>query len=364
MVRDLAARVKEKFGVPRERLMVTFSHTHSGPVIAEDHTIDMYGLDAESAKAVVEYARALPDRFLQAIGAAIATIEPCRIEYGIGKASFAINRRQYLQTGIVIGLNPIGPVDHNVPVLRIARADGTTRAVLFGYACHNTTLALQQLCGDYAGYAQAYLEQHMPGVAALFVAGCGADANPNPRRKIEDAEAHGKALADAVAAVLGRPMRPIAGPVGAAFEETPLTLSAPPSRQELEKQLSDQNVYVQRRARRLLNILDTQGTIPVTYPYPVQVVKFGDALVLAALAGEVVADYSLRLKYELGADHTWVIGYANDFCAYIPSLRILKEGGYEGGDSMVYFGFHGPWAPTVEEDVIAAVHKLLAGLKK
>ncbi len=364
MVQELAARVKEKFGVPRERLLVTFSHTHSGPVIAEDRTIDMYGMDAANVQVVAEYSRALPERFLEAIGAALANLEPCRLEYGIGKASFAINRRQAVQTGTIIGTNPAGPVDHDVPVLRVTRQNGAVKAVLFGYACHNTTLALQKICGDYAGYAQGYLEQRMPGVTALYVAGCGADANPSPRRRIEDAEAHGKALADAVAAVLGGAMQPLAGPVTAAFEETTLEFTPPPTKEQLEKQLADQNVYVQRRARRLLGILQTQGAIPVKYPYPVQVIKLGDGLLLTALAGEVVVDYSLRLKRELGKDRTWVIGYANDFCAYIPSLRVLKEGGYEGGDSMVYFGFHGPWAPTVEENVIAAVNRLLASLKK
>ena len=79
---------------------------------------------------------------------------------------------------------------------------------------------------------------------------------------------------------------------------------------------------------------------------------------MPALGGEVVADYSLRLKHELGRDRTWVIAYANDFVAYIPSLRVLREGGYEGGDSMVYFGHHGPWAPPVEEDIIRSVHRL------
>ena len=365
MVRDVAARVKAKFGVPRERLLVSFSHTHSAPVIDADRTIDMYGLGAAQAEVVAEYSRALPGLFLDAVGQALGSLEPCRLEHGIGAAAFAINRRQPLPTGVVIGTNAAGPVDHDVPVLRIARADGTIKAVLFGYACHNTTLALQQICGDYAGYAQAALEERMPGAVALFIAGCGADQNPHPRRRIEDAENHGRALAGAVSAVLGGPMAPVAGPIRAAYEETTLTFSAPPSRAAIEKQLADPNIYIQRRARRLLQVLDARGALPVEYPYPVQVLKFGDGLLMAALAGEVVVDYSLRLKRELGGkERAWIVGYANDFCAYIPSLRVLKEGGYEGGDAMVYFGFHGPWTSTVEEDVVAAVHRLAARVKE
>jgi hypothetical protein len=67
----------------------------------------------------------------------------------------------------------------------------------------------------------------------------------------------------------------------------------------------------------------------------------------------VVVDYSLRLKKELGP--LWVTGYANDVMAYIPSLRVLKEGGYEGATSMVYYGMPTVWSPRVEDLIVAAV---------
>jgi len=68
----------------------------------------------------------------------------------------------------------------------------------------------------------------------------------------------------------------------------------------------------------------------------------------------VVVDYALRLKKELGA--VWVAGYSNDVMAYIPSLKVLKEGGYEGGGAMVYYGLPAVWAPRVEEMIVDAVH--------
>jgi hypothetical protein len=72
----------------------------------------------------------------------------------------------------------------------------------------------------------------------------------------------------------------------------------------------------------------------------------------------VVVDYDLRLKRELGGEKLWVGAYCNDVFAYIPSLRILKEGGYEGGDAMVYYGQPRPFAPTIEETIIGKVHDL------
>ena len=86
-----------------------------------------------------------------------------------------------------IGVNPNGPVDHDVPVLKVAAKDGSLRAVLFGYACHNTTLGgdFYRIGGDYAGYAQAEIEQAHPGATALFVMLCGGDQNPNPRGTLD-----------------------------------------------------------------------------------------------------------------------------------------------------------------------------------
>jgi hypothetical protein len=247
--------------------------------------------------------------------------------------------------------------------MKITRTDGTVKAILHTYACHNTTLDINQFCGDYAGFSQAFLEQKLPGAVALFMAGCGADANPNPRRRLELAQQYGEELGAAVLAVLREPLREVHGPIRAAYEEIPLAFSTPPGREQIARQLDSSNVYEQRRARRLLATLDQEGALPATYPYPVEVWRFGDGLEMPVLGGEVVVDYSLRLKEELGAG-TWVVGYANDFMAYIPSLRVLREGGYEGGDAMVYFGHHGPWAPEIEEQIVQAVHRLDANCRK
>ncbi len=361
VVGRLVEIARSRFGVPRERLMVTFSHTHCGPVIGTDRLIDMYGLNEEQMGLVDAYTAALPERILDAVRLAIGQMEPCRVEWGVGKASFAVNRRQYTTNGVVGGVNPIGPVDHDVPVLKVSRPDGSVLAVVHGYACHNTTLQFYKFSGDYAGFSQAFLEAKLPGTVALFVAGCGADANPHPRSELRLAQQYGEELGEAVLAVMRQQMRDVTGPIEAKLEEIPLALSSPPSRAEIEKQLDSPSVYEQRRANRLLAVLDAQGKLPETYPYPVQVWRFGKELVIPVLAGEVVVDYSLRLKHEFGRDRTWVIAYASDFVAYIPSLRVLREGGYEGGGSMVYFGHHGPWTPAIEDDILRTVRKLGGG---
>jgi hypothetical protein len=363
LVNDTAARAREKFQLPRERLMVTVSHTHSGPVL-QDRLQHMYGLDETQTRLLMEYSKTLPDLFIQAIASALNDLQPCRVEWGVGRAGFAVNRRQYTLGGVINAANPIGPVDHDVPVMKISRPDGSIKAVVHGYACHNTTLNLQKFSGDYAGFSQAHLEEELPGATALFVCGCGGDANPLPRGTVELAQKYGAELAEAVLAAARQPLTELKGPIRVAFKEVSLALSAPPTRAEVEKQLQDANVHIQRRAKLLLKTLDEKGALPTTYPYPIQAWQFADGMHMIALGGEVVVDYSLRLKYEFGRDRTWVIAYANDVCAYMPSLRVLREGGYEGAESMIYYGHHGPWSPTIEGDIMRTVHELATPTKK
>ena len=68
------------------------------------------------------------------------------------------------------------------------------------------------------------------------------------------------------------------------------------------------------------------------------------------LGSEVVVDYSLRFKREFaGAAGVWVAGYSNDYAGYVPSLRVLKEGGYEAAAG---------WAESVEERIASKVQEL------
>jgi hypothetical protein len=162
--------------------------------------------------------------------------------------------------------------------------------------------------------------------------------------------------------VLAGKMKPVSGPLSTAYEEIELPLAALPSREEIEKNAQSTNRFEASRAGLLLAQWERDGKLRADYPYPVQAWRFGSELLFITLGGEVVVDYSLRLKRELGRttqeSATWIAGYANDVMAYIPSRRVLREGGYEGAGAMVYYGLPSPWAPEVEERIIAAVHKL------
>jgi len=261
--------------------------------------------------------------------------------------------------GVGFGIKPNGPVDREVPVLRIERADGSLKAVVFGYACHCTTIAgaaLYAVSGDWAGHAQARLEQTYPGATALFITGCGADANPNPRGSMLFAHAHGLQLAGAVARALTEPMRPVTGPIHAAFDRAELPLEKTPGKDFYEAKLKVP--ATQRFAQRQLDILARGEALMTSYPAPLQVLRFGDAFTLVGISGETCVDYSLRLRRELPDERLWVAGYCNDVFAYVPSARILIEGGYEADSSTMSYNLPTRFAPAVEDTLVGKVLEL------
>lgn len=347
---NVGARVARETGMTREQILLNSSHTHCSPVVRGCAPL-AYDFSPAQQKDVDDYAKVLEDKLVKVIVSASKSLKPAQLSYGEDRATFAINRRGRI--------NPDGPVDHTVPVLKISDPAGELQAVLFGYACHNTTLAYFEFCGDYAGFAQIELEKKYPGVTALFMLGCGGDANPDPRGTRELAEQHGRSLASAVTRALAAPLKPLHGPLKVQFERTDLLFVKPPSREELLAQQGQGDIYSQRLTNHLLKQLEQQGSIPDSYPFSVQVIEFGKDLTLIGLGGETVIDYAIRLHEEFADRKIWVAGYCNEVFAYVPSERVLKEGGYEGGGAMKYFGIHGPFQPGLEDRIIRLIHSLL-----
>lgn len=362
-----------RLGIPASHLLINASHTHSGPMI---RLIPPFrsGQQARAAYASVpeeeqgtyiqatqQYRQKLSLKVLEAARSAGEGLQEVKLYHGKSRCGFAMNRRLPTDRGFINSPNPEGPVDHEVPILEVRGGNGKPLAIAFGYACHNTVLGFMNWSGDYAGWAQQYIEEEHPGSVALFVTGCGGDQNPYPRRQEVWAERHGRSLATAVEAALQGPVHSLKDSLSAAFTRVDLDYAPAPDRATLESRLASKDRYEKRHAAFLLEYLEATGSLPDSYPYPVQVVRLGQELTLFALGGEVVVDYSLRLKEEFGKGHVWVAGYSNDVMGYIPSLRVLQEGGYEGGGAMRYvrsIPHPGSWAESVEDRILETVRRL------
>ncbi|MEW5979374.1 MAG: neutral/alkaline non-lysosomal ceramidase N-terminal domain-containing protein [Acidobacteriota bacterium] len=346
----VAARVRSEYHIARKDLLLSASHTHCGPVVARMLAVAYDDMNGDHWREVDRYTKELEDRIVAVVGRAIRNLAPARLSFGRTSAGFAANRRQ---AG--------GPIDPDVPVLRVDGEKGVLRAVVFGYACHAVTLDgdFYQFHGDYPGVAQEWLEKRHPGALALFLAGCGGDINPKPRGSLAITQQHGEALAQAVNKTLSSSMQRLHGVLRSAWEEFPVRFAPPPTREDLNRRVSDQDKYVRSHARKMLAVLDRNGRLPPEYPYPLQVWQVGSDLTWVAMAGEVVVDYVLRLQKELAGRQLWVSAYCNDVFGYIPSLRVLGEGGYEGGGAMLYYVQPGPFDSSIEETIVRKVHELV-----
>ena len=351
-VRDaVVKRLKAEKRIAPERVAICSTHTHSAPWL-QGYLRNLFGgpLPPEQQAHVERYTRELTDALATVALKALADRRPATLSRGQGQAAFAANRR-----------TKGGPSDHDLPVLFVTDLEGNLRALFASYACHCTTLGgdFNEICGDWAGYAAEDLERDHPGAIALVGLGCAGDANPSPRPGLDLAKQHGQEIAVEVgrlwtvgqasrrplvrgrdARMAGETPAPLLGPVVGKLvcraKKFELPLETLPTRAEWEIRARETN-YIGSHARINLARLDHGEKLPVKVPYLVQTWTFGDGLAMVFLSGEVVVDYSLRLKREFAADRLWVNAYANDVPCYIPSERVLKEGGYEGATSMIYY---------------------------
>jgi len=361
----VASRLETSHGLPRSAVMVNVSHTHCSPFI-EGYLEGLREFPASVREEITTYRLWLEDRLTEVAAKALDALRPVSLAASEDSADFAVNRRNNPADQVPerrAAGTLVGPVDHRVPVLTLRAPDGKLVAVVTSYACHNTTLNFFQWHGDYAGVAQRELETRHPGAIALFASGCGADSNPLPRGDLTFVETYGRALADAVDRAMAKPQKTVSGRFASAWKDLPLAFDHAPTSEELTAAAASTQAIDRLWARRMQARL-RKGPLPSSYTYPLQAWQIGEIAWLA-LGGEVVVDYSLRLRRE-NAGNLWVLGYSNDVMAYIPSERVLTEGGYEGQTSMKVYDHPSGWKPGLEEQIseaAAALLKTVSGAK-
>ena len=358
--RELFDRLTAKTGLQRRQVLVNFSHTHSAPIIGASDLF-RYPMPEEDRQATLAYTARLYDQLADAARAALADLRPATLAWGSGKCGFVRNRRLYDASGAYRGMgpNPDKPVDDVVPVLRVNSPEGRLRAIVFGCACHPVTLGQEslELSGDYPSFAQEEIEASNPGVQAMFVQGCGADANSNPRcgpDAKKNVRLQGQSLAAEVRRVAEGPLAPVRGPLQVKFNEVDLPLKPMPPAAELKKMSGT----LAHNAKRMLAALEQGEPLPTHHKHPLALWQFSADLTFVALSGEVVSGYVPLVKQAMGADRVWIAGYSNEVDGYLPDAAIVAEGGYEARGLVADIGFYSAQAEGV---LVQAVAELAAG---
>ena len=350
MVNEVAARLRKKAGIRRDRVALTFSHSHTTPKVngASDNIFSS-PIPPEHQRHIDQYTRELTDHLERVALAALADRQPARLDWAIGRVGFAKNRR-----------TPGGPVDHDLPMLVVRTVNGKqVRAIYVSYACHCVTLSHNKISGDWAGYAQELISRRFPGAVGMVSIGAGSDSNPDSGvtgNNTEAAIAQGAQIADEVQRLMTGPLQKITGKLTTQLQTIDLPLNDLPTREQWQT-MARQGGAIGYNAQTMLDRLDRGEPLMTKIDYPIQTWSFGDGLSMVFLAGEVCVDYALRLKRELNRDALWINAYSNDFCSYIPSERLVKEGGYGGGAEIPYFALPATLKAGLEQPIIDEVKR-------
>lgn len=347
--------IQKKYGLSKAQIILNSSHTHTGPVL-QYALFDIYPLDDAERKKIEKYSVELRDQVVALVGKSLQDMENVQVYSENGVARFQVNRRNNVEATqeYITDLN--GPNDYAVPVIKVEKQDKSLMAIVFGYACHPTVLSLNEWSGDYPGFAQIQLEKSHPGVQAMFFQGGGADQNPIPRRTIALARQYGHDLAASVERVLEEEMKPLESNLLTAYTEVDLGLNQSPTIEELTRFCEVTSGYQKRWGERMLKEAKSGKKFRESYPFPLQIWKVGDQPIFV-LGGELLVGYTIRLKEIFGYD-SFVMGYSNDVMSYIPTARVLHEGGYEGAAAQVVYGMPATWTYDIESDIIHGMVEL------
>jgi hypothetical protein len=187
---------------------------------------------------------------------------------------------------------------------------------------------LRRLGGLRARAARA----RQPGATALFITGCGADQNPEPRGSVELSRKYGEELAAPFRRRWTQPGHEITGSIRVAMEEVPLALQ-PLTRADLETMLASDDPPKKVKSKFLLDQIDRGQALITSYPAPIQAIRLGEQLLMIVMSGEAVVDWAHTFKRRFSdvSGMIWCAAYCNDMPGYIPTRRIQKEAATKAG---------------------------------
>lgn len=360
MTEAIRRAITRKHDIPAEDVMLAASHTHWGPAAQFHATFAAGGPN-------VWYMGFLEETILATVDAALENLSPASIEYGwIDFRGIGCNRRLPVDGKITWGPYPEGSFDGHTPILRIKRDPSPRQLVVVGHACHPTSSGkIEKWSPDYPGAMRDYLTRELSDTKAVFVQGCGGDAkvvckDPETGKLVfaadpEQSRKAGEKLAQATLAHLEKgQMIPLSGQFASSLVMGQLTYGERWSREEVEREAytGSKKHYYTWVARQFLALPDRSES----FRYDVQVWKLGKELTIFAMEGEVCSPWGPMLRDMARTEQAMVIGYANNVDAYIPDKRIVREGGYEGGEAQKFF-LPGPFTDNINSEIKQIVTK-------
>lgn len=345
-----ARRVEADHGIPRSRLVLAATTTHSAPVLpGTSENFLKRPLTPDEQAQVARYGERLIERLSAAVGAAVADLAEGNVRFGVGRAALAVGRNEAAGSD---------PQEGSVPVLEILSPEGKRRGVLFVAACPGRVLPAEfnRVAGDWPGAAARMLEAAQPGSVALPLIGCAADALPVERGTPEAVtEVAGRVVAAIQMAAKGAADRTIAANPTFSFGYAGLAPERP-SAGDLTKALLDRDIHVRRHAATMLKVLSRMGRLPESYPVPLHVWNLGGGLDFVFSGGELVGDYAGTLAEAIGERDVVVVSGCDDAFGIVTAKSTAIDDAHRALARM--YELPGPWQENAEEVFVGRAREL------
>ena len=332
--------LKARIPLPADRILVSYTHTHSGPALiawlkhGPNPEYRAFALEA-GAKAAQE---------------ALANLAEGELSFGVGETYIGVKRNLALPTGA----EPERVIDRKLAVLTVRDTKGDIKVIWCEAACHAVIVTDYGISGDFPAQACKELEEAYPGAVAMYSQGCCGDTNPILMHLDFDAAIMtGKVLANDVKNVIRFQSRPFRLDLASTIKEVTLPLGEDQIDFFKGKAADTDPVFHAYGERMLAAIAD--GTAPKTIPFRVMAVRLGKGIGMVTLEGEAVSFFARSMRERWADDDLAVLGYSNGYRCYIPSIEKLHEGGYETTVTYEWGGFRAPYTEEVEGIVTRAM---------
>lgn len=354
----LIGKLTERFGLRRSDVILTASHSHSGPQTSA--LMPHIGLIDES------YVQSLENKLVACVEEAQSNLEPVTVERGSSTCDVGVNRRKYMNGVVHFEPNPEGPNDNTVTVIRFRNESGEAKALFVHYTCHPTVTNANLISAEYSGIAMEEVERELGGRSvALFLQGCCGNIRPALVRDGKfynggDAEVRemGARLKGAVLRALDGSLQKLAlRKLNGDYASCELPYQLVPSREMLEETFEKGEERERNWADQLLH---DSTLIRESVPLELVRLDIADGLTLLSMNAEMVVEYGLYVK-AVSAGDVLPVAYSNGMIGYVSTAEQLNEGGYEATGSYYYFGLCSPFSQASEGIIKETVDYLLAG---
>jgi hypothetical protein len=347
---EVARKIQRELGIAPESIWWTATHTHSAPEVGPPGASGMFMPErytqASSGESNSAYSRFVEARLIEALREAREKLAPARLGLGLGLSTANINRRAHTPGGKVrLGMNPDGPVDRQIGLIRLERVDGRLIGLIANYAMHGTVLGARsfKISGDAPGVVSDHVERQL-GVPALFVNGALGDlapiysTYPNPR----------SGHLDEFRLLLGNRIleanQRIGETVSKVFLRTFECTVETPLRRDL------------KWPGELRNYARTAPDGTTLIRIPVRFLQINQEAVLWGSPLELFCEIAMDVRRHSRFPYTFFFGLLNGTMDYLPTEQAFREQGYEPSVS--------PFTERADKNYRQRVIAFLAGLER